>query len=144
MNYESWLEAIEKLRQSNVNKELLETLKKEEINQNINEMLVPKLEALVIFKLEKTLTKIKNDLENIFSDLNYLDLVLVNFKKEIMFLIEIAKLKQIPYEIGKTITDKIKESANNTFDILIKEANNIDITGILAITIKNNRIKWSD
>ena len=50
----------------------------------------------------------------------------------------------LPDNIKEELRTKIKEETTNTYNILIKEANREDPNGILALTIKNNEIKWSD
>lgn len=144
MTYEEWLRIIEDLKNNNTNYEKLEELKKAEININFNELLVPKLENLITTRFENAINKIISNLENIFTDVNYLDLVLVNFKKEIKFINELISLKQLPDSKKIDLFSSIKEGTDNIYQILEKEARQIDEIGIFTITINNNRINWSE
>lgn len=144
MSYEEWLIIIDRIKKNNVNLELLNKINNEEINDNISEMLVPKLEELVICKFEKAVNKVKNELENAFNDENYLDYVLVSFRKEINYIMELIKIKQIPADKKVLLTYKIIDGTRLTYDALIKEADMIDPTGIFSMMIKNDRIKWSE
>lgn len=144
MNYETWLQHIELLNKGNINNEVLEILKKEEINPNINSMLLPKLENLINNRFEISISKLINNLSEIFSDINYLDITLVNFKKEVKFNLELINLKQINPLKRDELLKTIKEKTNRTYDILLEEALNIDSKGIFYQIIINNKINWSE
>lgn len=144
MTYEEWLDTIESLKNTNTNQELLNKLKKEPLNTNLEELLRPKLNELIDTRYNLSVNKIIRDLDFIFSDINYLDLALLNFKKEINYLLELARINQMPIDIQVNQTKDIKENTIKVYDILIKEADKYDYTGIASLTIKNNMIKWSD
>ncbi len=144
MNYETWLEYIDILNKGQIDNKTLEILKNEEINSNINNLLLPKLEKLIKNRFEISISKIINNLGEIFSDINYLDLILVNFKKEINFILELINLKQINPLKKEELTKILKEKTNKTYDILLEKALNIDSKGIFYQIIINNRFKWSD
>lgn len=144
MTYEEWLNIIESLKNTNTNKEILDKLKQEPLNENLMDILRPKLESLIITRYELSVNKIVKELELIFSDVNYLDLSLLNFKKEINYLLELIRIKQIPLDIQVNQTLKIKEDTEEVYKILIKEADKYDYTGVFSLTIKNNMIKWSE
>ena len=90
------------------------------------------------------IARIINSLDIVFSDKNYLDLELLNFKKELKFLDELTRLKQIPDEIKIDLFNTLVNESNNVYNILEKEANKIDYTGVYGSIIRNNRIKWSE
>jgi hypothetical protein len=142
MTYEEWLNLIEELKTGNTNIEKLNKIKSAEINTNFNDLLEPKLEKLIKERFNTYITKIINDLGNIFSDMNYLDLVLLNYQKEIRFLIELSSIKQLSSSKQFELTQMIKKEANKVFDILNKEAMISDYTGALTSIINNYRIKW--
>ena len=144
MTYEEWLNTIESLKNTTTNKEILDKLKQEPLNNNLYDILRPKLENLIITRYELSVNKIIKELELIFSDVNYLDLSLLNFKKEIKYLLELIKIKQIPIDVQINQTLKIKEDTEEVYKILIKEADKYDYTGVFSLTIKNNMIKWSE
>lgn len=144
MTYEEWLNVIESLKNTNTNKEILDKLKKEPLNDNLYDLLRPKLESLIIERYQLSVNKIVQNLESIFTDVNYLDLSLLNFKKEIKYLLDLIDINQMPLDIKVNQTLKIKEDTEEVYKILIKEADKIDYTGVFSLTIKNNMIKWSE
>lgn len=144
MTYEEYLNLFAEIKNTSSNLELLNKLKKGNINPNFIELLIPKYQDLIIDKFTLSISKLKKDLYTIFSDRNYLDLYLVNFKKEIKYLQAMIDINLLPDNIKEELRTKIKEETTNTYNILIKEANREDPNGILALTIKNNEIKWSD
>lgn len=144
MNYEEWLNAIETLKKGNIDKALLETLQNTEINENINIMLIPKLIELIKTRFSISINKIIKNLSEIFSDINYLDMALVNFKKEINYILELIKLKQIPADEKTELRKEIIAGVNETYRILTEEAINVDSKGTYAQIIEYNKIKWSD
>lgn len=144
MTYEEWLETIEKLNNTNTNQEILNKLKNEPFNSNLDQLLTPKLEKLIEDRYDLSVNKIVKELEFIFTDVNYLDLALINFKKEINYLLELVRIQQIPIDYQINQTTKIKDDTKKVYEILIKEADKYDYTGVFSLTIKNNMIKWSD
>ena len=143
MSYEEWLDNLEILKKENNNK-ILEELKNEEINNNINNILYPKIINVIKEKFKISINKIITDLDLIFNDKNYLDLYLIDFKKNIKFIIELTNLKQLPFDKKEDLKKEIINGTEDTYNILIKESKKEDPTGMLELTIKNNRIKWSD
>ena len=133
MNYEQWLEKIEELKKSNINTEKLNILKNESLNENIFDILEPKLIDLVNTKFEKSVSKL----------INYLDLLLTEFKKELSYIKELIEIKQISQVSKSELYKSLSEKINSVYDILLKEAKRTDQTGIFEITIKNNKINWS-
>ena len=86
MDYESWLNILDKLKNGYIDNNLLKEMQESEINNNINGMLILKIDALIRERFEISISKITKNLTEIFTDINYLDLTLVNFKKEVKFL----------------------------------------------------------
>jgi hypothetical protein len=144
MTYEEWLNIIESLKNTNTNQEILKRLQNEPQNTNISDILRPKLEKLITDRFELSVNKIVKEIEFIFSDVNYLDLALLNFKKEINYLLELIRIQQVPIDIQVNKTKEIKEDTKKVYEILIKEADKYDYTGVFSLTIKNNMIKWSE
>ncbi len=144
MTYEEWLSIIEEINKLSINMTTLEKLKNAEINPNINEMVYPKLVSAIKNRFTNSINKIINSLDIVFSDKNYLDLELLNFKKELKYLEELTKLKQIPDELKIDLYSTLVNESNNVYNILEKEADKIDYTGVYGSIIRNNRIKWSE
>ena len=144
MTYEEWLNTIEELKHPNLSIDNLNKIKNTSLNENINPLLIPKIENLVKERLNNSINKIILNLSEIFNDINYLDLTLLNFKKEINYILEIISIKQLPEEKQKELKDMIKDESNNVIEILNKEAQKLDYTGALSSIINNYRIKWSE
>lgn len=144
MSYEEWLASIEKLTNTNINQDLLKKLKNEPVNTNLKDLILPKLLKLIQDRFNLSVNKITNELDLIFTDVNYLDLSLLNFKKEMNYLLELIKINQIPEDIQLSRITKLKEDTEKVYDILTKEADRYDYTGVFSITIKNSKIKWSE
>ena len=144
MTYEEWLITIENLKNTNINQELLDKIKNTDINENINNMLIPKITSMLKYRFDESINKITRDIYQIFSDHNYLDLALLNFKKELKYLIELTNIKQLPNDIKEQLINKFKTDTEKVYNILLNKANTEDYTGILSMTINNNRIKWSE
>lgn len=144
MTYQEWLEKIKILSSNQNNLGILEELEKEPINENILEMLIPKIQELITIKTNNSIKNIMINLEIIFTDVNELDYTLVKFKKEIAFINRIINLKQIPPHIQNNIKKSFKDDINEVYGILKKEADIIDYTGSYNQIIKNNEYKWSE
>ena len=144
MTYEEWLSTIEQLTTTNTNQELLNKLKQEPVNNNLSSMITPKLIRLINIRFDLSVNKIIKELEIILNDINYLDLALLNFKKEINYLFELINIPQIPQDAKQICIDKLKPDISKVYDLLIKEADRNDYTGVASMTIKNNMIKWSE
>ena len=57
MNYQEWLDNIQKLEQNQNDIKILEKLEKEEINNDIQEMLTPKIQLLITNKTNYIIRK---------------------------------------------------------------------------------------
>lgn len=143
MRYEEWIDTLKILESSN-KEELLNKIINTENNSNISEILEPQIANTIKIKFQKSIDKIIKNLEVIFSDVNNLDIYLVNYRKEIKFIEKLINIKQLSPNKKQELKDLLKNETENVYNILIKEANREDPTGLLSITIKNNRIKWSE
>lgn len=144
MTYEEWLNIIEELKTANINLEKLNIIKNTEINNNINDLLITKIELLIRERFNNHINKIIKELSNIFQDINYLDLTLLNFQKELKFLTELSTIKQLPIQKQNELKEMLKTESTKVFDILNNEAKIVDHTGALTSVINNYRIKWSE
>ena len=144
MTYEEWLTIIDEIKTPTLNTQKLDLLKNTPINPNINDLIIPKLEDAINTRFSNAVKKIINNLDEIFYDKDMLDLEMVNFKKEIKYIMELISLKQLPELTQNVLKANIKGETNKVYEILKKEANQIDYTGIFASIIDNNRIKWSE
>ena len=144
MTYEEWLSTIDSLRNTNTNQELLKKLKNEPYNANLSTLLEPKLLELFSDRFDLSVNKIIKELDIIFSDNNYLDLAMLNFKKEIEYLLQLVRINQIPIQKQVEETVKIEDDVKQIYEALLKKADSFDYTGISSLTIKNNMIKWSE
>ena len=142
MNYEEWIECINKLKKSN-NEDIKNKLLNE-YNDNLKDMLIPKLIDLIKEKFGTAVKKIMDNLDDIYSDNNMLDMHLVKFRKDVIFDYKLTDMKELPDNVKDGLRDMIKKETKKVYDAITKEANIIDPTGILNMTIKNNVIKWGD
>lgn len=142
MSYEEYINLLNDIKTFDTNLEKLEILKKTPVNPNIKELLIPKIIDLIKYKFQKTISKIKDNLDELFDDINYLDLSLVNFKKEINYIIDLIDNPIINEKDQEELLKMVYNDTDKVYDILIKEADNIDRNGTISIVIKNNRIKW--
>ncbi len=143
MTYNEWLSCIEELKKSN-NYMILDKLSKENVNINLSYMLEPKLIDLIYYRFKSSITSIITNLRDMYSDQYYLDLILLNFRKDIEFIKKIMKLKQISEEEYSRLNNDLRRELNESYKILEEEAVSVDDTGNLLMIIRNNRIKWSE
>lgn len=141
MKYEDWIENLKKLDKSN-NEEILKQFEMEPINESIKHNISEKIIETLTNRNTYSINKIINNLEFLFDDINELDLMLINFKKEVNFTMRLASLKQI--EEQELIYENIKKEINEVYNVLVKNANIIDRNGTISNIIINNKIKWSD
>ena len=120
MKYEEWLNIIESLNNTSTNQDILNKLKKEPLNTNLEYLISPKLNNMIEKRFELSINKIIKELDFIFSDVNYLDLALLNFKKEIKYLLELTKINQVPIDIRVNQTNNIIKGTKEVYDILKK------------------------
>lgn len=144
MTYQEWIENIKLLNNRQMNIEILTKIENEQLNQNIQEMLIPKLEELITYRTNITIQEILASLELIFNDINELDYALVKFKKEISYIIRLIKINQMPQDNQQRILNKFKQDIIEVYNILKKEADVLDYTGSYSTIIKNNEYKWSE
>ena len=143
MTYEEWLNNIELIRnKDDIN--ILKIMETTPYNDNIYNILYPKLQEVIESKLVKSINNIIKNLDFIYHDDNYMDICMIEFKKNIVFLEKLIKIPQIKPEHQTALINKLREDVDKTYDILEKESIKIDDKGILQMIIRNNRIKWSD
>ena len=85
-----------------------------------------------------------NHLDEMFEDENMLDLYMVNFKKEILFINDLCHINVIPADTKTAYMIKLKSETDKVYDIIERESLESDYTGYLEQLIKRNRIKWSE
>ena len=140
MSYERWLEILEEIKNSS-NEQLKEELLKEEVNENLRDMLEGKIVNLIKDKFKYTVKKLMGELNHTFSDVNNLDLYLINLKKDLKYIYDLTYIKEIREENQELLRKTLKNEIDEIYNILIKEANNIDKTGSYYLTIKNNKLE---
>lgn len=143
MRYEEWIDLLKEIEKSN-KEEILKKMLEAEYNENIHEMLEPKIADMIANKFQNAINKIVNHLDEIFYDVNNLDIYLVNYRKDVNYIERLINVKQLSSEKQQELKKMLREETKNVYDILVREANREDPTGLYALTIKNNQIKWSD
>ncbi len=143
MNYEEYIEAIEVLKNKN-DIDIKEKLMNSDVNSSMIPMIEPKILDLIKIKFQLSINKMISNLDYMFSNNYELDQYLLNFKKELKFIYDLTNLNELT-EVNKQEMKKVlMEETNKVYEILINKANQIDITGVLSMTIKNNKIKWGE
>jgi hypothetical protein len=143
MSYADWLDLLEKFNNTNLDNESLEKLLSLDGNPAFNERLVPVFGELIGARLQLSTNKIIDELNNIFDDQNYMDFMLVSFKKEVNYLIKMLDVKILDQPDRIALKAQIKEKVDKIYELLDKKALEIDYTGVLSMLIKSNGIKWS-
>lgn len=143
MSYEEYIEILEQLKTKNDNI-LKDKLLNSDVNSNLIQMIEPKIIMLVQEKFQNSINKMIANLDTMFMNNYELDQYLLNFKKDIKFIFDLTNLKEITDSKRLETKTMIKNETNKVYDILINKANQIDMTGVLSMTIKNNEIKWGE
>lgn len=143
MQYNEWLELIKRLSNTSSISDK-EIFINEKENNNIKDLLIPKIYELIKYKFDKAINKIISNINNMYYDVNYLDLNLVIFKKEVLFIYDLIFNNQLTDIDKEKLTNMLKSETNKVYDILINKSYEFDQTGIYKMSINNNRIKWSD
>lgn len=143
MTYKEWTEILDILKTTS-KKEYLNKFLNEPTNNNIIEFISPRIKNMLYDRMSHAINTIIKNLDMIFEDENLLDMELVNFRKNVITTYSLIESKNLLDPDKVELRINIKKQANETYDILEKEALNYEDDGILYTTIKNNRIKWSD
>ena len=143
MSYAEWVELFEKFRNTNLDKDQLNYLLSLDNNPSIQERLTEKFSILLNDRLQLSVNKLISDLDIIFSDQNYMDFMLVSFRKEVDYLLQMLQVKILTDESRNNIRSEIKNKVDEIMKIMDDKALEIDYTGVLSMMIKNNGIKWS-
>lgn len=141
MNYEEYLSLLDSLLIKN-DEEAKQKLLDSNLNPELYHMVEPKIANMIQEKYVKAINSITSEISNIFSDKYLMEQKLVNFKKSVLFVYDLTNLKELSDDTRKVMQDMIKEETENVYNILIKKANQIDPTGVLALTITNSKVKW--
>jgi hypothetical protein len=143
MSYAEWLELFEKFNNTNLDKDQLNYLLSLDNNPSIQDRLTEKYSILLNNRLQLSVNKLISELDNIFNDQNYMDFMLVSFKKEVDYIIQMLQVKILTDESRNNIRDEIKNKVDEIMKIMDDKALEVDYTGVLSMMIKNNGIKWS-
>ena len=143
MSYEEYIKILEVLKTKN-DIEAKDKLMNSIINPNLIPMLEPKIILLIKEKFQIVINKMISNLETMFMNNYELDQYIFNFKKEVKFIYSLTNLKEITNEKRIETQTMLKDETNKVYEILINKANQIDLTGVLSMTIKNNEIKWGE
>ena len=143
MSYSEWLELLELLKTSS-KKEYIEKFLNEPINNNLSQNLKPKIIDMLVSRFSYSVNTIISNIDYIFDDIDLLDIELVNFRKSCSTTLKMIDNIYLDEEDKKNIKDNINEGIVSTFQILEKQALQIDDNGVAYQIIKNNEIKRDD
>lgn len=139
MTYNEWLETIELVEKSNRNHIYLQKMISAPNNENINELLKPKLVDLITNKLKKAIKRIIHNLRDTFHNSNTLEFTISNFEKELEYIYSICNLPEIDQNTRNEIMVAIKEQRDRVYEILINKSLEIDRTGMYKIIIEKKK-----
>ena len=139
MNYNDWLDLINQVEKSNRNTIYLQKMEDADNNININEMLQPKLIDLITNKLAKAIRRIVNNINETFRNPNTLELTIINFDKDIQYILKICNLKQIDNDVKSKLITTVNDEANKVYDILIEKSLEVDRTGMYKTIIEKKK-----
>ncbi len=139
MNYNDWLDLINQVEKSNRNTIYLQKMEDANNNININEMLQPKLIDLITNKLAKAIRRIVNNINETFRNPNTLELTIINFDKDIQYILKICNLKQIDNDVKSKLITTVNDEANKVYDILIEKSLEADRTGMYKTIIEKKK-----
>ena len=142
MTYNDWLDFIKKIETSKLTDEFVDFVKKNQISENFKGQVLQKMDEAIFNRLSTSLNNVALKTNYLFEDEYLMDMQLVIFKKEISVLYKLVRSGIFPQDYVENKSNVIKESAEQVYDILCKKANEIDFTGVLAMTIKGNKIRW--
>lgn len=143
MSYADYIKLFESFINTNTDKEKLQQLLELNDNPNYHNELVNQFHDVIHNRLQLSIDKIISNLEIIFDDHNYMDFILVTFKKEIEYLISMLNCKILDDVTRANFKAEIKENLDKIYDILDKKALEFDYTGVLSMMISSNKVKWS-
>jgi len=141
MTYEEYLSILDNLA---VNSSQIEKDKlfNSNLNPELRVMIEPKIVELIKQKYINVVTRISKLIGEMFSDQYILDQQLVNFKKEVLFIYELTKLKELSDDPRNDLQNMIEEETDKIYKVFINKANEVDMSGALGLTIKHSMIKW--
>ena len=142
MTYNDWLDFIKKIETSKLTDEFVDFVKKNQISENFKGQVLQKMDEAIFNRLSVTLQNVVAKINYLFEDEYLMDMQLVIFRKEVTVLYKLVRSGIFPQDYVENKSNVIRESTDQIFDILCNKANEIDFTGVLAMTIKGNKIRW--
>ena len=142
MTYNDWLEFIKKIESGKLTDEFVDFLKNNQLNDSFKDQVLPKMDDAITKRLSTDLDNIATKINYLFDDEYLMDMQLVIFRKDINILYRMVYSGFFSEDYVFTKSNMIKNSVNKIFDILYDKANEVDLTGALGMSIKNNRIRW--
>ena len=142
MTYNDWLDFIKKIETSKLSDDMLDVIKNNQLNDSFKENVLTKMDEAIYKRLSTATENIASKLTYLFEDEYLMEMQLVIFKKETKILYKIVKSGIFSQEYVEKRTEQIRDDVDKIFDILYNEANKIDFSGVLGMSIKNNRIRW--
>ena len=141
MNYHEWLNNLKKIEKKN-DYEVLEKLKNEPENQNLKKIISIQIQNTIKTKYNNIVKKIINEIEDVLDNEETLDLTLINYKKNINYIIELLKNKQMNKEEINEIKEYLINKDLQIKKILKENAYEFDNTGSFIRIIESNKIEW--
>ena len=141
MNYDEWLNNLKIIEKKN-DYEILEKLKNEPENQNLKKIISTQIQNTIKTKYNNIVKKMINEIEDVLYNEETLDLTLINYKKNINYIIELLNNKQMDKEEINEIKEYLINKDHQIKTILKENAFEFDNTGLFIRIIENNKIEW--
>ncbi len=142
-NYAQWCQTFDKIQTweiGHIDNEISNKIKKGTLGwtSGVAERFTQRLLTLINFRLDK-LEKFYNERIRLCNDQFSISGLLVLFRKELIFLKELASINVLPEAVSRRIANEIEAFALNVHDSLLKGAKQ-DLSGILKQIILDTKI----
>jgi ATP-dependent RNA circularization protein (DNA/RNA ligase family) len=143
MVYEEYLNLLDELKTSS-SEALRDKIINSNLSENLRSMAEPKVIDTIKIKYGNTINRIIREMDNMFRDNYVFEQQLINFKKEVLFIYSLTDIKELSDESRESFKKTIKEETEKIYNILEQKANELDISGNLALSVRNSKIIWRD
>lgn len=142
ITYYEMIDYIEKMKTSPRDDKNIVFLKSNKIYMpgNVLYRFIDHITDLIRTRLNKSIDDFISKIKTIGSDENLFSLEILEIKKEVNYVISIAKNVNIPEENKNKLKETITNFANEVEEILENNARRIDTTGKLLTIVKNHQL----
>ena len=140
--YSEWLKCFDTVRDGTNDAEALDCMKRGNLalSAGVAGRFASQLSSLLQFRIKRASDKFSRSMQSTRGDLNHLTNALISVRKELKYLMEIAKLPVLPHADSQMIVSAIKQQADSMQESLESTSGKNDRSGVLTSIIRNNRI----